>query len=87
MILQNQKGDTKMKKYIDELPNEGVARKPIDKELCDGCGKAFEGSVCKAYIDPSVWVKRGGCALKTNKIIDYVKPTYSVKRKFKRAKI
>ena len=78
------------KNYIDVLPNENAIRFPIVKELCDGCGKVFEDSeysVCKAYFNPSVWARRGGCALKTNKIVDYVKPTYSVKRKFKRAKI
>ena len=75
------------RKYIDVLPNEDVVRKPIDKELCDGCNHVFNDSVCKAYIDPSVWAKRGGCALKTNNIVEYVKPKYSVKRKFKRARI
>ena len=75
------------REYIDVLPNEHISRKPIDEDLCKGCGNVFEDSVCKAYIDPSVWVNRGGCALKTNKIVDYEKPKYSVKRKFKRAKI
>jgi len=75
------------RKYIDVLTNEGVARKSIDKVLCDGCNNVFNDSVCKAYIDPSVWAKRGGCALKTNAIVEYEKQKYSVKRKFKRAKI
>ena len=73
--------------YYDTLPNEHEPRKPIDKELCDGCNHVFNDKVCKAYIDPSVWVRRGGCALKTNNIVEYEKPKYSVKRKFRRAKI
>jgi len=80
------------KTYIDTLPNSEIVRKPIDKEMCDGCGKVFEVNeenfVCEAYIDPSVFAKRGGCALKTNNIIEGNTPKKSsVKRKFKRAKI
>ena len=76
------------KKYKDVLPNADVVRKPIDKEMCDGCMKVFE-NVCKAYIDPSVFVRRGGCALKTNPNIEVStgKGFTKVKRKFKRAKI
>jgi hypothetical protein len=78
-----------MRKYIDELPNADVARKPIDVEMCKGCNKVFEGSVCKAYVDPSVFARRGGCALSSNRVVDVdsSKKVYKVKRKFKRAKI
>lgn len=77
------------RKYIDVLPNADVARKPIDKEMCKGCNKVFEDSVCKAYVDPSVLARRGGCALNSNReiAVDNVKKVYKVKRKFKRAKI
>ena len=76
------------KEYIDVLPNPDAKRKPIDAEMCDGCNKVFE-NVCKAYIDPSVFAKRGGCALNSKReiAVDQKKPSYKVKRKFKRAKI
>ena len=79
----------KMKKNIGGLPNPDVDRKPIDEEMCKGCDKVFEDSVCKAYIDPSVFVRRGGCALNSNRVIDVDTKgkVYKVKRKFKRAKI
>jgi len=75
--------------YVDVLPNPKIVRKPIDKEMCDGCTNVFEDSVCKAYTDPSVFARRGGCALKTNPNIEVMdgKKRYKVKRKFKRAKI
>ena len=78
-----------MKKiYKDVLPNADIVRKPC-VEMCDGCDMIFSGTVdiCKAYIDPSIFVVRG-CALKTNKAIFVDAAAKSkLKRKFRRAKI
>jgi hypothetical protein len=88
MFLEIKKENKMNKKYTDVLPNPDVVRMPIVKEMCDGCMKVFE-NVCKAYIDPSVLAKRGGCALKTNPNIEVSdgKGVTKIKRKFKRAKI
>ncbi len=63
------------------LPNPDVERKQCVPE-CIGCNKMYsdvplgesvlEDHVCVAYINPAVLHNRGGCALKSNKIIETI---------------
>jgi hypothetical protein len=39
------------------------------KEMCDGCFKIEDGR-CKCYADPSAWARKGGCPMKTNRVIE-----------------
>ena len=47
---------------------------PLVKELCDGCIKAnVKEDRCVSYAFPENWDRLGGCALKSNKVLDIVK--------------
>ena len=44
---------------------------PLVKELCDGCIKAIaEENRCSAYEYPEAWYRKGGCPLKSNKVLE-----------------
>lgn len=46
---------------------------PLVKELCDGCIKAItKENRCKSYEYPEAWYRKGGCPLKSNKVLEVI---------------
>jgi len=44
---------------------------PLVKELCDGCIKAnVKENNCISYAYPEEWHRKGGCPLKSNKVLE-----------------
>jgi len=44
---------------------------PLVKELCDGCIKAItKENRCMSYGYPEIWERKGGCPLKSNKVLE-----------------
>jgi len=50
-----------------------MEKEKINMELCSGCLKADNIDECSIYSMPSVWVKKGGCPMKTNKKVEIKK--------------
>jgi len=40
------------------------------QELCEGCLKLVDNK-CSIWAHPEIWLRRGGCPSKTNKILEY----------------
>lgn len=60
---------------------------PLVKKLCDGCIKAIKDeNKCMSYDYPEAWHRKGGCPLKSNKVLEVkngkkVNPIKASKRK------
>jgi len=48
-------------------------KETIDADLCFGCLKVDSETKCSVYEKPSVWVRKGDCPMKTNKVLLEVK--------------